>query len=555
MLLGGVPVKILGISGAFGHDAAAALVVDGKVIAACEEERFTRSKRSWRQPALHSVDACLRIGDVSVSDLDCIAVGWDPSLAPQDHRLADNLKLFLSSYRLAGQKIPPVRFVPHHRAHAALAYFTSGFDEACILVADGQSEDASTTIYWAQGNAITEVRRFGIEDSLGFFYAALTRYAGFAPGGAGKVMGLSAFGNVTYDFPEITLERAGYTISMPGKTKDDRMIGWLNRFESVFGVARSTSGAGPGRQISYGSLGQHIHDAAASGQAALERAWLHITQLALALTQSKNLVVSGGVALNCSANGRVRDALPAANIFIHGAAHDGGTALGAALALASEDQAYTGSAPARDLFLGDRFDEHRTVDLARRLGLLVVDEPNALESAVARRIADDCIGGWFKGRAEYGPRALGGRSIIARADKQSVSNRVNRVKGREAWRPVSPAMSSIAAAELEIDGRGLDFMIEARWLREDLRGATGTMLAGVVHADRSIRPLVVTHQDHPFSGLLVAVGQEIGSEVVANTSFNTESEPIVNSPADALRTFAATDLDFLVLNDVLLCKP
>ena len=239
-------------------------------------------------------------------------------------------------------------------------------------------------------------------------------------------------------------------------------------------------------------------------------------------------------------------------MFVSGAVHDGGTALGAALAVAAEYGEPIDRHRSRSLFTGPVFDCSNALDRAKRLGLIVDLNIDGMADAVSRRLSENQIGGWFRGRAEYGPRASCGRSIIARSDLPDVRIRVNAIKGREPWRPLAPAMNSSAAASFDIAGEGLDFMVEARWLPDR---PDSDPLAGIIHADNSMRPLVVRSEVHPFADLLAAVQRDTGTGVVTNTSFNQEYEPMVNSPIDALRTFAACDLDFLVLEDILLSKP
>lgn len=547
-------MKVLGIGGGFGHDAAAALVVDGEIVAACEEERFTRQKRATRQPAEHSIQACLDAGSLVLADLACVAVGWDPALAPHDHRLTTSLDAVLGTNRLANVRIPPVVHVEHHVAHAALAYYTSGFDDAAVLVVDGQGEAVSSTIYVAREGVIKELQRFPITDSLGFFFAAVTRYLGFPPGSAGKTMGLAASGSVTYNFPEIALASDGYEVRMRGQTKPERMAGWMDLLGSKFGPPRGRPfrmDPSTGLLRSGAALAPYLRDAAASAQAALERAMLHLARIALERAGSSNLVLSGGVALNCSSNGRLRRALPGVGLFVHGAAHDGGTALGAALAVAHGGDAPHVPRRERSLFLGPALSTSAALDQARRLGVTIREPPEGAGDRAARLLLGGQVGGWFRGRAEYGPRALGGRSIVARADDRGVARRVNAIKGRETWRPLAPAMTTGLVDELDFDRNGLDFMIEARWLPSDLPAPD---LAGIVHVDGSVRPLLVETEDHPFTPLLAGLQGQAGMRAVVNTSFNLDHEPMVNSPLDALRTFLSSDLDFLVLGDTVLEK-
>jgi carbamoyltransferase len=367
-------------------------------------------------------------------------------------------------------------------------------------------------------------------------------------------MGLAAMGSATYEFPEIELSGAGYQVRMVGEDKPARMIGWLRRFEEVFGPAATAEfrmDASTGLLRAPAALVPHLREAAASAQAALERTLLHLARLARDMTGSPNLVLSGGVALNCTANGRLRQAAGSGGMFVSGAVHDGGTALGAALAVAAEQGEPLAPGRSRSLFTGPMFDPGPAIEQARRLGLVVAHPSSDLAAQVSRRLSDDQIGGWFRGRPEYGPRALGARSIIARADAAAVRARVNQIKGREPWRPLAPALNSSTAAALGMAGEGLDFMVEARWLPE---GPPVGPMAGIVHVDHSVRPLVVYSPQHPFADLLDAIERDTGAGVLTNTSFNQDYEPIVNSPMDALRTFAASDLDFLVLEDALLSK-
>jgi carbamoyltransferase len=541
-------MNILGLSGGFGHDAAAALIVDGAVVCACEEERFTRLKRAVRQSPINAVDACLDAAGLTMHDIDAVAFGWDPRLAPGDLRLTTSLEEVRS--RLQFKRSVEFIVVPHHQAHAAAAFYTSGLPDAAVLVLDGQGEDASGTVFAARGNSLESRLTFPISDSLGFFYTAVTRYLGFGQGGAGKTMGLAAYGLPTYDFPEFTLSTDGYHITNMDGSKPERMSKWQDRLTSQFGPSPRSSrwfDHRTGVVRTELALARHHVEAAASAQSLMERVIVHLAGVALREAGSQNLVLSGGVALNCSANGRVRQFQD--DFFVNGAAHDGGTALGAALIAAQTTSPGAGAALYDDLLLGPKYAYGTAIDRARAVGLSVESPRTNVAEAAARLISRDRVGGWFIGQMEYGPRALGARSIVARADSRSVSSRVNHIKGREAWRPLAPAISSEVADRLGINPKGLDFMIEARWLEDS------GPLAGLVHVDDSVRPLLVKSPSHPFSPLLKAMGSLNGDGAIANTSFNVESEPIVASPLDALRTFVGSDLDFLVLGDSLIIKP
>lgn len=536
---------ILGVSGAFGHDAAAALVVDGHVVAACEEERFNRIKRSPKHPAVLAVQHCLAQAGVALEEVDVLALGWDPSLMLSDLRLTANYDAFINDYRLAGFRPPVTHFVPHHAAHAASSWYTAGLDEAAVLVADGQGEVASITIYSASGSGLSERLSYSVPASLGFFYAAITRYLGFGPGSAGKVMGLAAYGEPSYSFPELDFSPSGDGITIPGEqTKFARFAWWLSRLEEIFGV--------PGRPKSSQLPPVRLRNAAASAQAALERSLGQLARLAVNTTGNRSLVLSGGVALNCSANGRLRASKEFGDVFVFGAAHDAGTALGAALHVAAQHGEPLSQKRATSAFLGADHEIGIAVDLARRLGLHVWQAPN-LHDVAARLLNAGKIGGWYQGRSEFGPRALGGRSIIARADRTDIRDRVNRIKHRELWRPMSPALTDSGVRRLGLTG-SFDYMIEACWPDGDARSLRKSV-AGALHVDGSMRPLVVSDSAHPFHRLLAAAESIFGADAIINTSFNTAREPMVETPEDALRTFVSTDLDFLALGDALVQKP
>lgn len=265
------------------------------------------------------------------------------------------------------------------------------------------------------------------------------------------------------------------------------------------------------------------------------------------------MVLSGGVALNCSANGRLRHSSLVDDLFVFGAAHDAGTALGAALQVAAELGEPLAGARMRDAYLGADHATGVAVDHAQRLGL-AVHQRSDVEVLAGDLIHAGAIGGWYRGRSEFGPRALGDRSIIARADSSEVRDRVNKAKGRELWRPLAPALSARAARRMGLEG-DLYFMIEAHWLSANHADEWASQLAGVLHVDQSMRPLVVTDPTHPFHALLEALEAQHGLAAVMNTSFNNEREPMVETPTDALRTFASSDLDFLVLEQALIEKP
>lgn len=551
---------ILGISGGIGHDPAACIVINGQIKAMAEEERFTRVKRAPGQMPVFSTLYCLLEAGIDLHDVDAVAIAWDPQLDPDYFGPRDVMRTLTEHKAFSGQTFPPIVPIDHHRAHAASSFFPSGLSEATVLVVDGQGERASTTIAHARGREIKVLRSWGIAESMGYFYGAVSSFIGLGAESPGKTMGLAPYGQPRYTFPQIRLTDDGYTMGIhaPVNTpspqwRSDIYRQWLKIFSDLFGPKAS-------QQLSFdlprGALKQHVdldqrlQDIAASAQHSVEQLLLHLTRLGVEATGCRDLVLAGGVALNCTANGMLARSGYIDNLYVVPAAHDAGGALGAALALAAQHHE-----PLCDrinhAYWGPAFDD-RCIAAALQTAGLSATQHDHIGAAAVKLIRQGAILGWFQGRMEVGPRALGHRSILADPTKAEIRNRANDVKNRERWRPFAPSLLLEDAASVLEQPMPSPFMLKAFSVRPEVQ----PLLEGVTHVDGSTRPQTVTDTSGPeFCDLLHAMREEIGIAAVLNTSFNDNSEPIVCTPYDAIRTFVSTHLDALAIGRFLVVKP
>ncbi len=557
--------NVLGVNGWVRgiHDPSAALFRSGELVAAVEEERFARRKHCLDQLPYQAIAYCLRAGDISVGELDVLALGWDvDQLLELDSGVAARLddatllELFLPLALFPerrGRTIEVVR-VGHHHAHAAAAFVNSGFTEAAIVIMDGSGEYASTTLARAgRASGVELLRSHGFGHSLGIFYEALTEYLGFGRFQEGRVMGLAGYGEVRergwadLDFNE---QPARWDPSRePEKAIKQR---WLARFEASFGLPcfaprwRFEPRTGICRpELELSALQREI---AATGQAWLVRQVELLARLALTQTGLDHIVLGGGVALNCPANQAVVGLVGPGRVFVPPAPGDAGVAIGAA-AVAIWAAGGQPRAPRELAYGGPEFGRELVVEELERCGLRyrIVDEP---ARAIAESIAAGEVVAAMHGRLEFGPRALGHRSILADPRTLAQRDRVNRIKGREAWRPLAPSVKAEAVATYfaEADSPYMSFSVPATEL-------TRTLAPGVVHVDGSARLQTVDAALAPeYWAVLDAVEREIGLPLVLNTSFNIGHEPIVCAPLDAIRSFAGSGLDRLFIGEVSVSK-
>lgn len=542
---------VLGVSGGLSHDPAAAIVVDGTLIASAEEERFIRKKQAEGEIPVNALVYCLNQAGVRLEDVDLIATGWDAGLAPESDYIAGYTAALMGHEFFEDHKLPAIRPVAHHVAHAYAACVGSGFDEASVVVVDGQGEVASTTLYHLVDGDLRELDRVGIEDSLGHMYEAVTRFIGFRFGSEGKTMGLAAYGSPTMKFP-LTMTDAGYETGLPRPTgpydrrSSDVVHGWMDW------LAKELS-AKPVRELTFDhprarakiqnpDIMQYA-DIAASVQSDLQATLIHLAQLTVNRTGSTNLIVGGGCGLNCSANGTLSQLPFVSDFYAFPASGDGGTAAGAAL-WAAKSAGGTVQGPIGHAYFGPEYSSEQIKGALDTAGLRA-SHVTGMAERTAEAVRAGKVVGWFQGRAELGPRALGHRSIVADPTKKEMLETVNRIKGREMWRPLAPSMTADTASFL-LQGKGSPFMLTAATIPPELR----EVVSAVSHVDGTTRAQIVSPEtDARYVELIKHLEAANGIGVVLNTSFNDESEPIVLTPRDAIRTFYSTGLDCLALGD------
>jgi len=580
---------VLGVSCDY-HDSAAAVIVDGQVVAAAEEERFSRTKHDSSLPK-RAVASCLAVAGVGVDDVDVVAFYERPLTVLHRFmatRRRTGLNGFTSFVRDAPQLIstnlmvgyrlermlrglgrrPPVdvRYIEHHLSHAAAAFYPSPFSRAAVLTIDGIGEWTTASISRGIGNRIDVIDELRFPDSIGLVYSAITWYCGFTPNdGEYKLMGLAPYGEPRF------VEQLDQVLDVldDGSVRVDASA--LNWFRTGRRLERKLAEMFDGpRRESDAPLTQRDADVAASMQAVTERVVLGLARRAADSTSLDALCLAGGVALNCTANGRLLREGPFDDVWIQPAAGDDGGAIGAALACwyqhSGAQRTPSGEDGMSGAFLGPAADADEVAAWAPEAGVSAERlETLELRRRVAAELADGAIVGWVQGRMEFGPRALGHRSILADARSSTVHQRLNlAVKGREGFRPFAPAVLADHAAEWFDLDRPSPYMLvvvpvaESRLIEVDEEPDSIEQRAKVVrssipactHVDGSARVQTVTADANPeFHALLEEFDRQTGCPVLLNTSFNRAGEPIVATPDDALGSAQQMGLDLLVVDD------
>jgi carbamoyltransferase len=537
-------VRVLGINAVF-HDPAAALVVDGEIVAAAEEERFSRRKHgkspvpfaTWELPE-QSAAWCLARAGLGPEDLDVVAYSYDPALAPPAGPdvaadaweglrtlYAERAPLFLRT-ALPGLDPACVRYVPHHVAHAASAHLAAPFRSSSVLVLDGRGERASHLAGRSVDGDLEILAAQELPHSLGLLYEEVTEHLGFRRSSDEyKVMALAAYGRPTH---LRELREAVRTTPDGGFTVAPIELDLL------------------AKQVRKGDDWTAEHaDLAASVQTRLQEVLLELVGWLHARTGDRDLTMAGGVALNCVANSYLAEQGPFERIWVQPAAGDAGTALGAALHVARALGEKVG--PMRTAALGRGWtDEELEAWLAT--AKVAHERPPDLAEAVAGVLAADGVVAWFQGRSEYGPRALGHRSLLANAGRAHNLERLNDVKGREQFRPVAPMVLAERAAELFEGPMPSPYML----FTHRVRPAWRERIPAVVHVDGSARIQTVDRAEEPLvARMLEAVERRTGLPVVVNTSLNTAGRPMVDDPRDALECFGSAPVDVLALGPFL----
>jgi carbamoyltransferase len=429
--------------------------------------------------------------------------------------------------------LPPIRFYEHHRSHAAVAYFSSPFDRAAIATVDGRGGMFATVTWKAEGSKLTRMKAEPSTNSLGFFYRDTTNYLGLGQFSEGKAMGLASYGD-----PKALREKVDQLLDL----NSDRWYVYRQQpSREILGFGPRTSEPLPSAPYS---------DLAAASQAVLENAVSRIATSAMSDADCKDLCLGGGVALNCSSNGGLLASGSSKDLFIFPATGDAGLSIGAAYLGAVEcgelQREHLQSAAWGTSFTDAEY-EAALIAEAR----VSYSRSSDLCEDVAEELAAGRVVGWFQGRMELGPRALGQRSIIADPRTVAMRDRVNRIKGREAWRPFAPMVLQERASEFLDPTTDSPFMLFAVKVRSEKRAA----IPAVVHVDGTARPQTIAKARSPqLHRLISAFEQRTGVPIVLNTSFNLAHEPIVCTPDDAIKTFLASELDLLVLGDYVVRK-
>lgn len=566
---------ILGLS-SYSHESSCSLIKDGQVLSLLEEERFNREKHTAKYPEL-AIERCLADEGITIEDIDYFTFFWVPqneikgNLSHFLRYLPSSLNLFkapsggelkfferVSLMRNIGKRIqhhfnlsqaPKVHFIEHHLAHAASCFFISPFEEAAILTIDGRGESTSTMFARGKGNKIEKLREIKVPNSLGHLYASITDYLGFFPFfDEWKVMGMSAYGKDTYakDFEDLVhlLDNGEYRLNLKyfqfhthGQAK------WMSDFfMTKFGPKR----------VKKAEYTQHHYDIAYALQKVVEKTGVHLAKHIYKQTQLPNLCMTGGVVLNCLMNKKIIDETPFKEVFIQPVANDAGTSMGSALyyyhQVLDKKRDFIFESP----YLGVEYENEMIEPVLKEKGVTYHKSENIAKETAAK-IADGKIVGWFQGRMEAGPRALGHRSIVVDPTNAKMKDRLNeRVKRREHFRPFAPSVLEEKVDEYFKMPK--DQMSPYMILVGDVHEDKKEVIPAVTHADGTARVQTVNKKVNPIYWELIAEFEKItGVPIIINTSFN-ENEPIVCTPQEAVNCFLRTDFDVLAIGDYLVVK-
>jgi carbamoyltransferase len=556
---------ILGIS-CYYHDSAASLLKDGKIIVAAEEERFSRKKHDNSFPQ-GAINYCLKEAKISIDEVSY--VGFYEKPVVKFERILQNVtETFPHSFGLFYEAIPSwlneklkirskikkdlgyegeVIFIPHHKSHASSAFYVSPFEEAAIVTVDGVGEWTTTAIHYGQGNEIKTLMEIKFPHSLGLFYSTITSFLGFKVNNDEyKVMGLAAYGNPEYydKLKRIIKIREDGSFKVDQKffsyAYEKRM--WSKKFEKEFGKPRRD-----GEKIN-----ERDENLASSLQKITEEVMLKIAKRAYNLTQSKNLCLAGGVALNAVANGKILEKSPFENIFIQPASTDAGGSLGVAFYIHHKILENSKRYKLEDVYLGPSFSEKEIKIFLEGNNIEYEKLSDSLLNEIAEQIAKNKIVGWFQGRMEFGPRALGNRSILANPCNKEMKDILNRkIKFREPFRPFAPTILYDSIEEYLENPYESPFMTITFKVKKEKQKD----IPSAIHVDGTSRIQTLRKETNPLYYSLIKKFEEIkGVPLVINTSLNKRGEPIVCKPKEAFNDFENTQMDILVLGNFLIEK-
>lgn len=524
-------MKVLGIH-SYSHDTSAVLVEDGKIRHAVEEERFVNIKHvrgfaNGINPPINAINWILSSNNLKLDDIDIFAHTSIPL-----RKSVNQLNLVEYRFMNFAEELDPglkrTMFFDHHLCHAVSAFLPSGFDKANIMTTDGRGTSQATGLYYADENALDTILEIPFSHSLGGLYKKITRLLGFGRWGEGKTMALASLGKPLLEFENLVeVTTHGYKI-------DEKLSDKL--------IKHSRNENEPIKQV-------HC-DIAATIQQCLEKALVHLAVLLFNETHEKRFALAGGVALNCTANRKLLELDFTEDIFIQPASHDAGTAIGAALE-ASRINGFRDANPLQTIYMGPQFSDREIEDFLIECGVDYQKAEEQLCKETVDLLLDGNVIGWFQGAMEFGPRALGNRSILANPHYRGIHDRVNEIKHREKWRPLAPAILHDASLKLLSPAVKSPYMTLAFRITDQGK----EMLAPVAHSDGTVRAQTLDESDNKlFHGLVSEFDKVTGIPYLINTSFNDKGMPIVRTPRDAIRTFFSTGLDYLVIGSYIVGK-
>ena len=550
------------------HDGSATLLKDGKIVAAVEEERFTRKKHQFGFPK-NAIKYLLGLENININDINHFAIS-NVSPSESAKKLIHNYFLkgiflkdklspltFIKFCAMAGWSIAKdkrgaqgflnqgisknkIHFIDHHKSHAASTFRCSGFDDSLILTMDGAGDWNTTTLGYGKGNKIVLEKKIPVPNSLGMMYETFTKYLGYTEGigHENKIMGLAAYGRPIIDFSDIIKFKENFFKTNPDYVYAQNRISMI---EKRFGPKLL---APPTEQTS-----QHYRNIAATLQTSLEKAALKLTKYLLKKYPFRNLCLAGGVAMNCKMNGTIWKSGLVNDIFIQPNASDGGNSLGAVLELYAK-LGYKSKIKMEHAYFGPEFSNEEIEKVLNRYKIKYTKHKN-ISRVVAEKVAKGKVIAWFQGRMEWGARALGNRTIVADPRRKGMIDYINKeIKLREGWRPYAPSILSGKEEEYFENAHDSPFMI----LAFDVKKNKQKEIPAVTHFDGTSRPQTVNKEINPKYWKLIKEFENItGVPVVLNTSFNCR-EPIICKPEEAIRTFYSTALDALAMGDYLIEK-
>jgi carbamoyltransferase len=561
-------MKILGIN-LFGHDAAVALVIDGKLVSAVEEERFSRIKHDSAFPE-RSIKYCLENSQLSLSDIDTVVVTFIPEMWIQGCFLEYSLAYYPDSKPLLQSKIKLLQkyldfenyvreqlkydgkiiFKRHHECHFASSYYLSGFSDSALMSLDGSGEYQTMLLGSGRGTKMVNLQETLLPHSAGYLYDALSVYLGFSfKTGAGKVMGLASYGHpkpYSGVFEKIvTLKPINGTFEL------DMSYFEFHKRRDVWFSEKLIEALGP-PQAKGQKLGQRQFDIAAALQKSVEEIGLNAARYLSKTTGSTNICLAGGVSLNCVMNGRILKETNFGNIFVQPAAGDAGTAIGAALLhFYDENPQEPMGGRLENSYHGPAYSDEEIFDVLKQYPVKI-SQPDNLEEITAGHIEEGQIIGWFQGHMEFGPRALGNRSILSAPFPAEMKDILNeRVKHREWFRPFAPAILEECLEDYFDCGHITPYMLLVYNVLEHKKSE----IPATAHVDGTGRVQTVREEQNPkFYNLIKEFQKKTGVPVILNTSFNVQGEPVVCTPEDAVKCFIGTEIDVLVLGNYIVYK-